>query len=676
MDARCEEDCLGEFVPVNHAPECKLRNITVIGSGCNGSLITYNLAKQFNVHVLEAGLYKMNDGATYNLAIPAPTAAQFTPFSLVTQQQPTFTEPSIATGQWTALTFDPRWNFIVRPPELKPAVPASPNVVANNISAGRVVGGSFEHIQGVYVNPSEARCRRWAEATCSDDYLPENLYPLLTKTEHFRAHTDSTNQTQDGTTFAPKDGPSLLGSDPVNRGYEGPLQVMQASPSTYSDSLAQATYNHYHDVKNYKEFSIQPGVKDCKSTTFNSGINACVTRSPERFIDQHRVRVSTARNYLNPSVIQPENPDEASGNPGYTINRGPFYGINGFNIKMDLDKLIQRIVFKTKKGYPHGFQYWIPSCEAKCVKADHFCQPLRAIGVVLGTEDNPKYIPMREVILTLGVIGTPALLMRSGVGPKGVLKNLGIPVLMHQPNMGRNIGNHYGAVMRWRGNAARWGATEAGTENANGYLPIAENPKWRKFQYFSAAQTGAQRSWSINLYDLTPKSTGFLEINTAWLTDNANPGVDFHPNYYAGPAGQVDIDNLCEVVRDMSAAVFARDPTAVFLNPPLPYPFNITNSVLFKLLIETPGPPPATSGLVTQTHQVGSCGMGPNPETSCVDTDFKLRGTSNVYVCDASSTPLEEDSRGFTYPLQNDGNTTRGLIALAQVFSETYKSRH
>lgn len=627
-----------------------------MGSGCAGSAIIYRLSTKYHVNAYEAGLYRLDDGATYNLAVAAPVA--HLPTNLVSSQKPAFTEPPVAT-QWAGLTFLPQWNVTTVP--IYPSF--IPPALQQTWSQGKMFGGSMEHIQGVRVNPSKNMCNRWAAILKDDRFLFENFVHVVMETEHFRMSTNPTVQTWDGTTFSPFDGPSILGSRPINRGYNGFIQCTQASPSAFSTSLATAMYDYHRNVLGYNKFTIQPVVgTNCESTTFNSGIDACVTRCPERYIDVHRNRVSTARNYLNPSVIESVTLSVPSGNPGYTINYGPYKGINGHDIDLQFDKLIQRIVFKTRNGYPSGQQYWIQQYSTQQINLNAFRRPLQAIGIEYGpSPTNKVFVPLKRVVCSLGTLATPALLMQSGIGPRSTLENLGIPVLYNQEEMGRNISNHYGTIIRWTGNVAIWGNTAIGTENSNGYLPIASNPTRRKYQYYSSASPPlAPTSWVLNLYDLNPKSTGWLDVKQSWDTTGGLIDVAIVANYYEL---QEDIDNLCEIVRTVAAAIIAKDPTVIFTAPALPYPFNVSNSVLFTALMQN---------FTQQTHFVGSCGMGPDGETNCVDTNFKLRGTKNVFVCDASSTPLETDDYGNVYPMQNDGNTIGGVLPFAEVFAKQF----
>lgn len=49
----------------------------------------------------------------------------------------------------------------------------------------------------------------------------------------------------------------------------------------------------------------------------------------------------------------------------------------------------------------------------------------------------------REIILSAGVIGSPAILQRSGIGPKSHLQALKIPVRRDLPGVGENLQDHY-----------------------------------------------------------------------------------------------------------------------------------------------------------------------------------------------------------------------------------------
>jgi choline dehydrogenase len=48
----------------------------------------------------------------------------------------------------------------------------------------------------------------------------------------------------------------------------------------------------------------------------------------------------------------------------------------------------------------------------------------------------------KEVILSSGVVGSPQLLLLSGVGPREHLKEVGVPLIHHLPGVGQNLQDH------------------------------------------------------------------------------------------------------------------------------------------------------------------------------------------------------------------------------------------
>jgi choline dehydrogenase len=65
-----------------------------------------------------------------------------------------------------------------------------------------------------------------------------------------------------------------------------------------------------------------------------------------------------------------------------------------------------------------------------------------ATGVHVHTSGGWQFIEGREVLLCAGAIHSPAILMRSGIGPADELRRLGVAPLVNAPGVGRNLGEH------------------------------------------------------------------------------------------------------------------------------------------------------------------------------------------------------------------------------------------
>lgn len=66
----------------------------------------------------------------------------------------------------------------------------------------------------------------------------------------------------------------------------------------------------------------------------------------------------------------------------------------------------------------------------------------RVSGVVAEHKGETKEIRASEVVLCAGAIHSPALMLRSGIGPADELQRLGIAPVVNRPGVGRNFQNH------------------------------------------------------------------------------------------------------------------------------------------------------------------------------------------------------------------------------------------
>ena len=117
----------------------------------------------------------------------------------------------------------------------------------------------------------------------------------------------------------------------------------------------------------------------------------------------------------------------------------------------------------------------------------------------------------KEVILSSGVVGTPTILLHSGIGDSELLSSVGVNPLVHLPSVGRNLTDHPFVGNTWLVNSTdtfetafqnatlmaeqirRWNETRTGpyaafTFNILGWLRVPDNASI--FQRFSDPSAG------------------------------------------------------------------------------------------------------------------------------------------------------------------------------------------
>lgn len=74
----------------------------------------------------------------------------------------------------------------------------------------------------------------------------------------------------------------------------------------------------------------------------------------------------------------------------------------------------------------------------------------KAVGVAVESGGQQFTVEGGEIILSAGAIGSPHLLLLSGVGPQEQLRQFNIPVVRHLPGVGQNLRDHPIIYITWR----------------------------------------------------------------------------------------------------------------------------------------------------------------------------------------------------------------------------------
>jgi choline dehydrogenase len=282
----------------------------------------------------------------------------------------------------------------------------------------------------------------------------------------------------------------------------------------------------------------------------------------------------------------------------------------------------------------------------------------------------------REVILSAGAIGSPEILLRSGVGEAQRLSDLGIGVVHDLPGVGRNLHDHcavslvhetrssipYGVSLAalprlmWDGAnyvlRRRGVLTSSGAEVSAFVRTSTELPRTNLQLTFMAGKRGRTmlsygHGYAITAINLRPWARG-----TVTLTDRsplAAPAID--PRFFAD---ERDLDVLVQGVR-LARRVFGTVPFGRYRGSEVMPGAAVGSDEEIRDFIRN------TSS--TAFHPVGTCAMGSGPN-AVVDSDLKVHGVNGLRVVDAS-----------IMPVIIGGNTNAPTIMIAEKASDMILGR-
>ena len=302
----------------------------------------------------------------------------------------------------------------------------------------------------------------------------------------------------------------------------------------------------------------------------------------------------------------------------------------------------------------------------------------RAVGIEAKSGDGVVEVRARaEVVLCAGAIGSPQILMLSGIGPGAHLSEHGIAVRYDAPNVGENLQDHLQArpVLRVRSStintetrsavrraimgleyaARRTGAMTMAASLGYGFLrsrPEVATPDIQfHVQPFSTDTIGTQThpfdAITTSVLQLRPESRGHLRLRSA--DPDAHPLI--HPNYLSS---ETDRRTIVEGVR-VARRIAEHEP--------------LRSEVISE---HAPGPDVATDDdnailewvrntATTIYHPTGTCRMGVD-DRAVLDPGLRVRGVEGLRVADCSIMP-EIVSANTNAPAIMIGERASDLIA-------------
>ena len=298
----------------------------------------------------------------------------------------------------------------------------------------------------------------------------------------------------------------------------------------------------------------------------------------------------------------------------------------------------------------------------------------RARGLRIIGKSGPQTIQAREVVVSGGTIGSPAILMRSGIGPARQLRDLGIQVMADLP-VGKNLQEHCGLTFMKlvdmptynspfgphtiARDLVRWLFTKSGPmasaavhlmagiksspELSEPDLSISFIPLALDFAT-GRPQMHKQPGIGLGSTCMRPDSRGEIRLRSA--DPNDKPIID-----HRLLGDQRDIQKLTALGRFLDR-LFKTEPLASHVVADvLPSPIPVTDAEWEAYLRST-----SSFGY----HSVGTCAMG--AEGSVLDPRLRVRGIEGLRVADASIMPVIVSN-----------NTNAATIAIGERAAEMMK---
>lgn len=261
----------------------------------------------------------------------------------------------------------------------------------------------------------------------------------------------------------------------------------------------------------------------------------------------------------------------------------------------------------------------------------------RAVAAEAIIDGERVRVPARRIVLSAGAYGSPAILLRSGIGPVGDLREIGIEPVHPLPGVGRRLADHPAVCLEFRGSERL--NRQMAEFGQRGWLPEEQTLAKARSRHCREAfdlhlyavsnedpEAGAWR-YMVFVAAMTPRSAGTVRLASA---DPAVAPVIDHG--YLSDAEGMDLAVLLygvELAREMmhgAAVAWAFDGEV------RPGSERRSRGELARWVEETVG---------IYYHPGCSCRMGPESDPEAVvDHTGKVHGLEGLYVCDASIFPV------------------------------------
>lgn len=252
-----------------------------------------------------------------------------------------------------------------------------------------------------------------------------------------------------------------------------------------------------------------------------------------------------------------------------------------------------------------------------------------ATGVLFERDGEEQRVTAGQIVLCAGVINTPHLLMLSGVGDAAALQELGIPIVLDRPGVGKGLMEHPSAVLVYQTNVPTHKDPVPCLYEAIGFARTRpEEPEPDVELEFAPAGVDirTQRLMPDALYVTVKKSYPLSRGRLELVSPDFRTPPAIAPRLLAAEADAETLMRGVGLVRE----ILSKPPIADFITEQV-RPDSSCSTV--EQVREFIGQDVSIS-----YHSAGTCRMGVDDE-AVVTPELKVRGVDNLWIADASIFP-------------------------------------
>ncbi|KAF7357765.1 Alcohol oxidase [Mycena venus] len=254
----------------------------------------------------------------------------------------------------------------------------------------------------------------------------------------------------------------------------------------------------------------------------------------------------------------------------------------------------------------------------------------------------------KEIVLSAGSVGTPTILMYSGIGNSSALQSLGIKPLHNLPSVGQNLTDHSLLPLGWlvdstdtfdteaRNTTALWSTTRQRISDGSGFPTTLPYSSASRDPSAGPNTAHYEHLYSNGFLGTTPPTGNYLGITSAVVSPASRGSITLNTSDPLAPplinpnllASEFDIFIMRYAVRSALRFAASKPWADYVIAPPVGVNNTSTDDELDDYIRQNAG---------SVFHPVGTASVSPvGAKFGVVDPDLSVKGLTGLRVVDLS----------------------------------------